>query len=179
MLWCYLSSWQSTTMAQNFWDTWIKKMFFSYLRSWWWGHQEALMPLFSYLCFTQTNFFLRCSYGVLLVQGKEVQMHIILRTKTNKVIATIMWKFSPWQMSHNSELFCHERGKSLVKLLFICLVLKAGPWTVTKAHSVSGDFLSHPKLLVFLSPNKLGGNESSLEIADYQTASMALLGIWQ
>jgi len=46
------------------------------------------MPLFSYLCITQENFILRCSYGVLFVQGKEFQIHVILRTKTNNVIAT-------------------------------------------------------------------------------------------
>lgn len=63
-------------------------MFFSYLRRWWWGQEEALMSLFSYLCITQENLFLRCSYRVLLVQGKVFQMHIILKTKTNNVTAT-------------------------------------------------------------------------------------------
>lgn len=56
-------------------------------------------------------------------------------------------------------------------------MVRAGPWTVTKAHVVSGGLLSYCNLLVLLSPNRLGGNESSLEIADYQTAAMGLVGI--
>ena len=55
-------------------------------------------------------------------------------------------------------------------------MLKAGPWTVTKAHFISGGLLSHHNLLAFLCPNRLGGNES-LEIADYQTAPTGLVGI--
>ena len=57
------------------------------------------MPLFSYLCITQEDFFLRWSYGVLLVQGKDFQMHIILRTKTNNVIATA-GNVPGWQLSY-------------------------------------------------------------------------------
>lgn len=47
------------------------------------------MPLyFTSIYITQENSFLRCSYGVLLVQRKEFQMNIIFRAKTNNAIAT-------------------------------------------------------------------------------------------
>lgn len=64
------------------------------------------MPLFSYLCVTQENLFLRCSYRVLLVQGKEFQMHIILKTKTNNATATA-GKVCGW-LATNLYLSCES-----------------------------------------------------------------------
>lgn len=61
------------------------------------------MPLFSYLCITQENVFLGCSYGAILVQGKEFQMYIVLRMKTNNVIATA-GKVRGWQLSYHVKV---------------------------------------------------------------------------
>lgn len=63
------------------------------------GTGGSINALFSYLCITQEDLFLRWSYGVLLVQGKDFQMHIILRTKTNNVIATA-GNVPGWQLSY-------------------------------------------------------------------------------
>lgn len=48
---------------------------------------------------------------------------------------------------------------------------------VIKAHRVSGSLFCHHNLVVTLSPNTPGKNESNLGIVDYQTVPMNLVGI--
>lgn len=50
--------------------------------------RKQYCPFILHLCIIQEKSFLRCSCEVLVVLGKEFQMNIIIRVKTNNDIAT-------------------------------------------------------------------------------------------